>query len=98
MDRKIKPDFNCYQIMMNLLSHHKNTENSDLTISTLIRDLKSKSTQDLTVKQWYCIINSLSMIGDIKSMMNEYYNMISNGIKLNPFILTALSQGVINGG
>ena len=91
--------------MLNVLSKqyqsHKNTENSCL-IRQLIQEMKGindrSEKQAMISKEWFAIINSLSISGDIDAMINEYNSMISCGVELNPYILTSIFEGIINNG
>eukprot|EP01083_Nonionella_stella_P089577 249967_1 len=101
MQRHIKPDFNCYHIMMHLLSHkrhHQNTENSQITVQLIHSIKQSQSTHNWTPQQWFVLINSLSLLGEIDAMMTQYHRMKSQGVALNPFVLTSLLEGIIKFG
>ena len=52
--------------------------------------------QAMTSQEWFAIINSLSILGDIDAMINEHNSMISCGVELNPYILTSIFEGIIN--
>eukprot|EP01084_Bolivina_argentea_P012569 23520_1 len=67
-------------------------------VYSLINDFKKHYKINFQQREWWTIINSYRLFGNVDAMMNEYNEMISMGHLPNNYILVSLIEGYMKSG